>query len=88
MLRLTDISITRSSLLTSPSKVWVMQVTVMTPMGEMQSTQHFEDFGGFLTAVKEMGTFFAVRLGRIKSSEANARLITRPIAPNPHGTIQ
>lgn len=85
MLKLTDITIHKSPVMLGS---WVMEVTVMTPLGELKATQYFDDFGGFLTAVKEMGTFFAVRLGKVKSSDANARLLTRPLAKNPEGTIQ
>lgn len=60
-----------------------MEITVLTPAGEMKTTQHFDDFGGFLTAVKEAATFFAVRLGKIATKDANERLLTRPLAPNP-----
>jgi hypothetical protein len=83
-MKLTDISIRRSGVM----RAWVMEISVMTPSGEMKSTQHFDDFGGFLTAVKEAGTFFAVRLGRIKSQEANDRLLTRVVAPNPDGAVR
>lgn len=83
-MRLTDISITRSTVM----QAWMMEITVLTPMGDMKTTQHFDDFGGFLTAVKEAATFFAVRMGRIKSAEANDRLLTRPLAPNREGSIQ
>ena len=78
-MKLTDISIKRSSVM----HAWMMEITVLTPSGEMKSQQHFDDFGGFLTAVKEAATFFAVRLGRIAASDANSRLLTRPVAPNP-----
>jgi hypothetical protein len=61
---------------------WLMEITVMTPNGEFKSQQHFDDFGGFLTAVKEAATFFAVRIGKIAASDANARLMTRQIAEN------
>lgn len=59
-----------------------MEISILTPSGEMKSTQHFDDFGGFLTAVKEAATFFAVRLGRIAAKDANERLLTRPVVPN------
>ena len=78
-MKLTDISIRRSGVM----QAWLMEITVLTPAGEMKSQQHFDDFGGFLTAVKEAATFFAVRLGRIAASDANSRLLTRPVAPNP-----
>ena len=83
-MKLTDISVRRSGVM----QAWVMEITVDTPAGEMKATQHFDDFGGFLTAVKEAGTFFAVRLGRIKSTDANARLLTRQVAANPDGPIR
>lgn len=83
-MKLTDISIRRSGVM----QAWMMEITVLTPLGEMKTTQHFDDMGGFLTAVKEAATFFAVRLGRIKSSEASARLLTRDLAPNPDGAIR
>ncbi|CAB4121938.1 hypothetical protein UFOVP16_27 [uncultured Caudovirales phage] len=75
-MRMTDISIKRSAFMVGS---WMMEITVMTPQGEMKSTQHFEDFGGFLLAVKEVGTFFAVRLGKISAEKAG---LTRAIAPN------
>jgi hypothetical protein len=78
-MKLTDISIRRSGVM----QAWLMEITVLTPAGEMKTTQHFDDFGGFLTAVREAGTFFAVRLGKIAASDANSRLLTRPVAPNP-----
>jgi len=78
-MKLTDIAITKSGVM----KAWRLEITVLTPAGEMKSDQHFDDFGGFLTAVKEAATFFAVRLGRIAASEANKRLLTRPVADNP-----
>jgi len=82
MLKLTDVSIRKSPV----ARSWVMEVTVDTPAGEMKTTQYFDDFGGFLTAVKEAGTFFAVRLGKIKADAANKKL-TRQVAPNP-GVLQ
>lgn len=82
-MRLTDISITRSGVM----RAWRLEITMMTPAGEMKSDQHFDDFGGFLTAVKESATFFAVRLGRIAASDANKRLLSRPVADNP-GNVQ
>lgn len=85
MLKLKDISIHRSNVMLGS---YVMEIIVDTPHGEMKSTQHFDDFGGFLTAVKEAGQFFAVRLGRIASKDANSRLSTRPIAPNPEGAVR
>ena len=75
-MRLTDISIKKSSVM----QAWMMEMTVMTPMGEMKSTQHFDDFGGFLTAVYEAGKFFAVRLGNIKATDAKD--LTLNIKPN------
>lgn len=78
-MKLTDISIRRSGVM----QAWMMEITVMTPAGEMKSQQHFDDFGGFLTAVKDAATFFAVRLGKISASDANKRLLTRPVAANP-----
>lgn len=78
-MKLTDISIRKSGVMNA----WLMEITVLTPAGEMKSTQHFDDFGGFLTAVKEAATFFAVRIGKIAASEANKRLLTRPVAANP-----
>lgn len=77
-MRLTDISITKSMVM----QAWLMEITVMTPAGEYKSTQHFDDFGGFLTAVKDAATFFAVRVGRIAAEDANARLLTRPVSEN------
>lgn len=85
MLKLTDITIHKSPVMIGS---WVMEITVMSPAGELKSTQYFDDFGGFLTAVKEAGTFFAVRLGRIKSKDANSRLLTRPLAENNQGSIR
>ena len=78
-MKLTDISITKSGVM----KAWRLEITMLTPASEMKSDQHFDDFGGFLTAVKEAATFFAVRLGRIAASEANKRLLTRELAENP-----
>ncbi len=83
-LHLKDISIKRSPVMVGS---WVMEITVDTPQGEMRSTQYFGDFGGFLTAVKEAGSFFAVRLGRIASKDANDRLLSRNVAPNPSGLV-
>jgi hypothetical protein len=78
-MKLTNISITKSGVMNA----WRLEITMLTPAGEMKSDQHFDDFGGFLTAVKEAATFFAVRLGRIAASEANKRLLTREVAANP-----
>lgn len=78
-MKLTDISITKSGVM----RAWRLEITMLTPAGEMKSDQHFDDFGGFLTAVKEAATFFAVRLGRIAAGEASKRLSSREIAPNP-----
>lgn len=78
-MKLTDISITRSGVM----RAWRLEITMLTPAGEMKSDQHFDDFGGFLTAVKESATFFAVRLGKIAASDANKRLLSRPVADNP-----
>lgn len=75
-MRLTDISIKKSSVMNA----WMMEMTVMTPQGEMKATQHFDDFGGFLTAVYESGKFFAVRLGSIKAE--HAKDLTLRIKPN------
>lgn len=63
-------------------KAWLMEITVMTPVGEYKSTQHFDDFGGFLIAVKDAATFFAVRIGKIAAQDANDRLLTRSVAEN------
>lgn len=57
---------------------WVMRA-------EMNGFKHDaaiydNDFGGFLTAVQEMGAFFAHRLGRLSHDEAQ-RHLTRDIAP-------
>lgn len=84
-MRLKDISIHKSQVVIGS---WCMEITVETPLGDCKSTQYFEDFGGFLTAVQEAGTFFAVRIGKIKSSDANSRLLTRKIAENPEGLIR
>lgn len=78
-MRLTDISIRKSGVINA----WMMEITVLTPFGEVKSTQHFDDFGGFLTAVREAATFFAVRMGKVSAREANDRLLTRPLAENP-----
>lgn len=78
-MKLTDISITRSGVM----QAWRLEITVLTPAGEMKTDQHFDDFGGFLTAVKEAATFFAVRLGKIAASDANKRLLSRQVADNP-----
>lgn len=77
-MKLTDISITKSGVM----QAWRLEITILTPDGEMKSDQHFDDFGGFLTAVKEAAAFFAVRLGRIAAEQAN-RLTSRNIEPNP-----
>lgn len=77
-MHLTDISITKSLVM----KAWVMEVTMMTPQGEMKSTQHFDDFGGFLTAVKECAVFFAVRLGKLDAADANKNVLTRAVSEN------
>ncbi len=84
-MKLLDISIRKSPVMLGS---WVMEVEVDTQFGPMKATQYFDDMGGFLTAVREMATFFAVRIGRIKSDDANARLVTRPLAKNPAGSIQ
>lgn len=85
-MKLTDISIRKSGVM----QAWMMEITVLTPLGEMKSQQHFDDFGGFLTAVKEAATFFAVRIGKIAVADANSRLLTRPVAANPQreGSMQ
>lgn len=83
-MKLTDISITKSGVMNA----WRLQITVLTPVGEVRSDQHFDDFGGFLTAVKEAATFFAVRIGKIAASDANSRLLTRPVAANPERIVQ
>lgn len=77
-MRLTDISITKSRV----TNAWLLEITVMTPAGEFKSKQYFDDFGGFLTAVKESATFFAVRIGRIAAKDANDRLLTIPVTEN------
>lgn len=84
-MRITDISVTRSAIMGAGS--FKMEVTCMTPMGECKATTFFDDLGGFLTAVKETATFFAVRMGRISSRESQ-RLVTREIAPNPEGSVR
>lgn len=84
-MRLIDISIKRSAVMPGS---FVMEIVVDTPMGEMKTTQYFDDFGGFLTAVQEAGTFFAVRLGRIKTGDANSRLLTKFIERNPEGPVR
>lgn len=83
-MRLTDISIRKSPVMLGS---WVMEIIIMTPNGEMKSTQYFEDFGGFLTAVKDAAAFFAVRLGKLASQDASARLVTRQLAPNRNDTV-
>lgn len=77
-MRITDISIEKSAVM----RAWRLQVTVMTPAGEVKTDQHFDDMGGFLTAVKDMAVFFTVRIGSMAAKDAQ-RLSTRPIAPNP-----
>lgn len=67
---------------------WMMELEVTSPFGPIKTTQHFDDLGGFLKAVQEAATFFAVRNGRIKSKEANDRLITKELTENPEGAIR
>lgn len=84
-MKLIDINIRRSLTMIGS---WQLEITCDTPMGECKATTYFEDLGGFLTAVKESVTFFAVRMGRISSKDANGRLVTRDIAPNPEGPVR
>ena len=81
-MRLLDISIKRSAAMPG---AFVMELVVRTAEGDMKSTQFFDDFRGFLLAVQEAGTFFAVRDGKIKAGDANSRLLTKAVERNPHG---
>lgn len=72
-MKIEDISIEKSL---THERAWILR-------GEIQGlkfTGYFDDFGGFLTAVQEMGTFFAHRLGKLSHTEAQ-RHLTRNVAP-------
>lgn len=84
-MRLVDASIKKSGVMNGS---FVLSLEIEIPSGTYKTTQYFDDLGGFMTAVKDAGVFFATRMGKIKSKEANERLITKPLAPNPDGHIR
>jgi hypothetical protein len=85
-LRLNDIQIRRSLLVGTGD--FVLEIDARTQHGDMKFTGHFDDFGGFLTAVKEAAVFFTSRLGRIPPGSANANLLTKQLVDNPDRSVR
>ena len=70
-LRLNDIQIRRALL--AGTGDFVLEIDARTQHGDVKFTGYFDDFGGFLTAVKEAAVFFTSRLGRIPPGEATVK---------------
>jgi hypothetical protein len=83
-IRLKDISLIKSKFVEG---AWQLYVQVETQHGEFESTTYFGDMPGFLKAVADTATFFAVRMGRVTSRETK-RLLVPDLAPNPDGAIR
>lgn len=73
-MKITDCSLTRSAIM-------VGAYTFRMEIGGNVFEGTFDDFGGFVTMVRDMATFYAVRAGKLKAKDANA---TRQMAENPH----
>jgi len=86
MLRLNDILIRRSML--QGTGDFVLHIDARTQHGDLQFSGYFDDFGGFLTAVKDAAIFYTARMGRIPAAAANANLLTRPIVTNPDASVR
>lgn len=85
MLRLNDIWIKRSPLVGTGD--FCLHIDARTQHGDLQFSGYFNDFGGFMTAVKDAGVFFATRMGRIPAESANRTLLTRQVVQNPDGRV-
>lgn len=86
MLRLNDIMIRRSPIAGTGS--FVLHIDAKTQHGDLKFSGYFDDFGGFLTAVKDAAVFYTARMGRIPAGDANAKLLTRPIVVNPDASVR
>lgn len=85
MLRLNDIWIKRTPI--AGTGAFVLHIDAKTIHGDLQFSGYFDDFGGFLTAVKDAAVFFTARMGRIPAADANRKLLTRPIVVNPDSKV-
>lgn len=85
MLRLNDIWIKRAAV--TGVGDFCLHIDARTQHGDLQFSGYFNDFGGFMTAVKDAGVFFATRMGRIPADQANRTLLTRPVVRNPDGSV-
>lgn len=85
MLRLNDIWIKKSPI--KGTGDFVLHINAKTQHGDLQFSGYFDDFGGFLAAVKDAAVFYTVRMGRIPAADANAKLLTRPIVVNPDRSV-
>lgn len=75
-MQLDDISIKRSAIPTSG------RFHLQAEVGGYKFDGFFDDFGGFLTAVRDFGAFVALRNGKLTLAQAN-KISTRDFAPNP-----
>lgn len=72
-MRIDDIVLKKSPV---HERAWVLHVE----MTGYKFSGYFDDWGGFLTAVTECATFFAVRWGKAKLNDSK-RFMTRDVAP-------
>lgn len=72
-MRIDDIIVRKSPV---HDRAWVLHVE----MTGYKFTGYFEDWGGFLTAVQECATFFAVKWGKAKLKDVQ-RHMTRQVEP-------
>lgn len=86
MLRLNNISV--GPALLGGVGDFKLYINARTQHGDLEFTGYFNDFGGFLTAVKDAAVFYTARLGRIPAKDANEKLLTRPIVVNPDGSVR
>lgn len=86
MLRLNDIQIRRSPVVGVGD--FVLEIDCRTQFGDLKFSGYFDDFGGFLTAVKDAAAFYLARMGRVDPKQASAILTTRDLASNPDSSVR
>lgn len=86
MLRLNSISVGPS--LVAGVGDFKLYINARTQHGDIEFTGYFNDFGGFLAAVKDAAVFYTARMGRIPAKDANQNLLTRPIVVNPDSSVR
>jgi hypothetical protein len=74
-MKIDDISITRSVVVNSGGRFHLKA-----EVGGLKFDGFFDDFGGFLTAVRDFGAFIAVRHGKMTAAQGNS-LTSRNMAP-------